>query len=330
MPKEITHWILAQRIAEALRDTRLGDAALACPNALKLGAVFPDMAYYLTGKTDLARLGAETARAYHGTHGQDTYILPRALLSRALNAGPTEDQIPRLAFLTGVAAHLHADMAFHPLVFYLTGNTQDPDPARRSRAVRDHRRFETLLDIHVCGSIRQVRTFRAKNFLDNLELPFDRLMDWAPEQIGHPEAGSMLRAAVKRFCAAQKLFIHPAAAMAVRLAQPLVPDKGKELTALIYRPGFEADAPRLDRVFTYQNPVSGQPRQSSIQDLLHQAVKNGVAMCASLESALRAGDANHFTQTGPSLISGLVGTDIAELRFLADRRPEGDAPKSVD
>jgi hypothetical protein len=321
MPKEITHWILAQRTAEALRDTRLGDAALACPNALKLGAVFPDMAYYLTGKTDLAALGAKTARAYHGSHGQDTYILPRALLTRALSANPTEDQIPRLAFLTGVAAHLHADMAFHPLVFYLTGNTQDPDPARRTRAVRKHRQFETLLDIHVCGSIHQVRTFRAKYFLDNLELPFDRLMDWAPDQIGHPDAGSMLHAAVKRFCAAQKLFIHPAAAVAARFAEPLIPDKYKELTALIYRPGPEAEAPRLDRMFTYQNPVSGEPRQSSIQDLLHQAVKNGVAMCTSLESALRTGDATHFSQTGPSLISGLVGTDISEVRFLKELEP---------
>lgn len=110
LPKEAPHWIAAQRTAVCLKGTDWGDAALECPNALQMGAVFPDLPYYLAGTSALARHATHLGNRYHGAHGEDAYDLLRALL-----ASLREEDVPaHRAFWIGVVSHVCVDTCFHP------------------------------------------------------------------------------------------------------------------------------------------------------------------------------------------------------------------------
>ena len=73
--------------------------------------------------------------------------------------------------LIGMLTHSAADSCFHPLVYQETGNYYDPDPAQRTRAVQLHRRFETMLDVYLAGTMANIKSFSLKHIMRNCELP---------------------------------------------------------------------------------------------------------------------------------------------------------------
>lgn len=315
MPKEIVHWVVAERTADQLHGTRLGDAALSCPNALKMGAVFPDIPYYLTGDSDSARLAAAVGSAYHGTYGEDTYVLLRTLL-----AALSENVHPaHLAFITGVVTHLQTDMIFHPLVYFLTGNYHDADAVLRTRAIRAHRRFEGLLDWYVCRMMKKKPNhFRVADAWCGLECR--TLFEWTEREQEGPELGRMLQQAVRRMVAAQRLFVYPPAACLTKLVDFFLPAAWKEVTALFYQP---VSAERLEEFYgrlVYRNPVSGAWCCASVDELLEQSVKSGVVLCRRLELLLDHGETIGIDECGPSLNFNLPGADVSLARYFAIRQ----------
>lgn len=312
MPKEITHLLVAERTAERLRGTCLGDSAFGCPNALKMGAVFLDIPYYLTGTSKLAEMAAMVANEYHGTHGEDTYVLLRTLLAWSSKHVHPAHQ----AFLTGVISHLQTDMVFHPCIFFMTGNYHDTDPVKRTRAVRDHRRFEVMLDFHVCRVLGQKpQNFKARKFWKNLEC--QQLLGWSEEDKERPELGIMLKMAVKKFMTAQGLFPNSVASLIADVFDPILPDTLKELTALFYRHPPEYLMARLSGSLEYQNPMSGEICLARVDELLEQAVEKSIALCKWLESFLANGNSEYFAERGPSLNFGIIGADISLARYFA-------------
>ncbi|MBN1277564.1 MAG: zinc dependent phospholipase C family protein [Deltaproteobacteria bacterium] len=313
MPKEIMHWLVAEKTAAGLTGTCLGNAARRCPNALKIGAVFPDMPYYLAGTSKLAEMAALVANEYHGAHGEDTFILPRTVLSRI----PDDNPPAHLSFLVGVVSHLQADIVFHPLIFFLTGNYHDHDPEKRSRAVCCHRRFEGMLDLHVCRLLkRKPGHFKAWESWRGLESR--NLFGWAEGDKKRPELGTMLKLAAKRFLAAQRIFINPAASFLAEVLDPLLPHALKQLAALFYRPAPEYLMVRLSRTLEYRNPVSGEMSRTRVDELLDRAVEESVALCRRLESVWSGKNRSWLSERGPSLNFGLIGADVSLARYFAE------------
>ena len=313
MPKEATHWAIAEKTAERLGGTALGEAALACPNALKLGAIYPDLPYYLTGTGDLAKRAAALGNRYHGAHGEDTYDLPRALL-----AGIEESDAPaRRAMLVGVASHLCADAAFHPLVYFVTGNYYDPDPARRSKAIRGHRRFEGLLDMVLCGGTEGIRGCNAKQVWEALEEDASTLLPWSVRRQTVEGGAAILAAASEKFLEAQPMFGNPVAGLLAAWMTPWLPGHLKELAALFYgRPSAKA-LEKAGGAFEYRNPATGDPCAASARQLMEKAIDDSAALCAELETALGNGDAKTFRRAGPSLNFGIVGAGVDRARYFA-------------
>lgn len=308
MPKEITHWLLAEKTVAQLPGTRLGDAAQRYPHLVKIGAVFPDLPYYVTGQNERARHAQALGSRYHGAGGEDTYELLRQIL------GPPGHRLPetRLAFMAGVASHLQVDMIFHPGIYYWTGNYYDPDPARRTRAIRNHRRFEALLDLRICGGLAQARAFSARQIWTRLEGPPLAWLDWA-EASSQP----VLAHAAHVFLKAQGLFIQPLLSRLVQCLAPWLPSPQQELAALFYTPNLAKYVSRLAGPLEYHHPVSGQARTTTLEELMAQAVAGGAALCRRLEAALAAGAAAAFPDCGPSLNFGLAGADIAQAWHFA-------------
>lgn len=136
MPKEITHWYLADRIRAGIP----GESVFHGPcheyeNLFFLGAVTPDTPfYYLLGP------GSKPVRAASGQfHTPDRRALRPVL--RFLERFP---EAPALALAAGVMCHLVSDTMFHPLVVYFSGKDGVHDGATAR-----HRQFETAMDLHV-------------------------------------------------------------------------------------------------------------------------------------------------------------------------------------
>ena len=315
MPKAIAHWLIAEKTAERLKDTELGGAMRAHPNALRLGAVFPDLPYFLRGKEPWINRCRVMGNEWHGSGGEDTHrLLRRILAMRPPGAGLTP---PQQAFLAGVASHLRADIAFHPLVYHLTGNYYDPDPAKRSRAVRNHRRLETLLDMRVCGGLKNVPSYSARAIASRLECEYRELTAWARREGEPPELEEGLNRALRDFLELQSWFIRPWAARLAGALDSVAPDNARELAALFYMPKLALHLPRLSSPLRYQNPVTGQSEAATVDELAARAVEESVALCRRLEPMAARGEPGEFSEPGPSLNFGLAGAAVSEARFFS-------------
>ena len=166
MPKEVVHWTVAARAAELLSAGPFGPALARCPNGLRLGASFHDTLFYLRGEHPA---GMRTLpHRLHGSHGEDTFELLRL---QAAHLHARRDEPLPTAFFVGLASHIFADAAIHPLVFFLTGNYYDPDERKRTGAVRRHRALESLLDMVAAGSFEAVLGQSLRSLVNGLEGP---------------------------------------------------------------------------------------------------------------------------------------------------------------
>lgn len=171
MPKEITHWIIADRIHQQMEDCPLKTCLSENIYMYYIGAIALDTPYYLTGSYH--NFFQALASRLHGIKGENTYD-PIYMLVKSY-----PDTIPRpvWAFLCGVITHIMIDSSFHPLVYYLTGDYNDPEPVKRLGAVVNHRRWESGLDIHMSDNFYIQDPGWLKRTLHSTRIKEDELLD---------------------------------------------------------------------------------------------------------------------------------------------------------
>jgi len=321
LPKEITHWLSALQMAGDLGDHASGRAAACCPNALKLGAVFPDALFYSyrigSSKEDPYR---RLAHQYHGSCGGDSYQLIRQLAA-ALPASPYP--LPLLAFLAGVVSHIQTDVAFHPFVYYMSGNYEDPDPLRRTRAVRCHRRFECLMDLYFCDGPENLGQYSLRDILLNLEFPLPYLFGIVsspdPPHDRVPGLAPAMEGALGRFQRLQGLCRHrPLARFLDRIA-PSLPLTAQEIFALFYSPRLDQHLPRIAGGLPYRHPISGEAGTAHLSDMLQKAVLNGGDLMRRIERESQVQQVPVLPEPGPSLSYGQMGGLAGKPRYFAEK-----------
>jgi hypothetical protein len=307
MPKEITHWLVSMKTAEALRGTLMGDAALSNQNALKLGAVFPDILFYLR-KTPENFPYRSIAYSWHGTNGEDTYDLIRQIMV-AMENSPYRPQLA--AFLLGVATHIKADKIFHPMVYYLTGNYHDTEPARKSAAVRRHRAFESLMDIYFCGGSRHAAEYKMEAILNDLEIPLPQIMGLLRKDGNGPEItpdiNVFFEKALKNMLVLQKLYSRRMLGRLLYTIAPVLPRSAGEMAALFYAPQMDRIIPRLPDTLNYRHPVTGDDKTTGMEGLFEEAVMQSSLLLEEIERHLTAGSNSAFSEHGRSLSYGTTG-----------------------
>ncbi len=142
MPKENTHMFFAYGLLEGFRDHDLLRDISEHVNFYLFGSISPDIFFYSGSKELLA-----ISESLHGKTGQPTNTAILAMLEEGL--GPSD-----LAFILGYITHCALDITFHPVIYYLSGNYYDGDPAKKARAVYMHRHLETCLDLGLPNPFR--------------------------------------------------------------------------------------------------------------------------------------------------------------------------------
>jgi hypothetical protein len=322
MPKEVAHWVIAQRVMERLPPGRLADAVRRHPNCLALGAIFHDVGYYSRGAAGKALLAF--ADRLHGARGEDTNEILRQL-SPAL--ARIDDKPWLVAFLVGAVTHIVADRELHPLVYYFTGNYYDVDPTKQARAAEAHRRLEALMDLRLVGGLAEIEHFSLRRILRDLEAPptvlvgeVARLLDLDDSAV----SGKDLLAALLFFSRVQWLVRRPLIVKTVGLPLRLYPAERRSLFSLTYFAELAAATDLLARSLDYCNPFSGAPRQATLEGALECIVDASVALCANLPRSLAE------LAGGESLEIGVAGIPTAEARFFHPYVLAGDYQKIAE
>lgn len=318
MPREMVHWLVAERAATLLASGPFGPALSRCPNGLRLGAVYHDLLFYLRGEHPQALV--ELPHRLHGAKGEDTFELPRLYAAHmfAQRAQP----LPT-AFFVGLVAHIFADAILHPLVYFFTGNYYDADPVRRSAAVRRHRTLEVLLDMVALGGLAGLEGRSLRVVVGALEGPLS--LACPPEitarlaGVDAPAAAKAQLAALDTYCTVQSLSRIQSLARFVRELEGWLPAKARELAALFYAPQLWDRRAAVEGPLSYRNPATGEQTNQTLAGLMELAATHTARFCASQAPGLTARGELTATGPGPSLDMGLPGASTARARHFSAR-----------
>lgn len=307
MPREIVHWLVLERAKEALPARGASATAKTLnefPAAAYLGAVAHDAPYYY-------RLGADAsfnhvAESLHGRFGQDTFDPLRAMAAD-ISMRPDNERAELWAFLLGMVSHYAADVIFHPMIFYFTGDYYDPDTKARKAARARHRLLEVYLDSWFHQHIQTWNSDLISTVLKSLGRSLTNIaalleqncgVDIVPEHIRNENAAEEKDEKWERsfwhMAKLQELFYSTPVGFVMRQVNTLSFGAFDEYDALCSY-GRRRPLKFFEEPLSFENPIERTPITASITELLGSAVND----CTSL-----------FLQFEP-LISG-SSTDIEE------------------
>ncbi len=307
MPKEISHWILAERTLNGLSGSSRISGIIRDNQSVYLGgAVLPDTLLHLI-RGPHSRTALRLADRFHDARGNSFAPLINA-------AGRHPEGIPHdlLACLLGVVSHITADSVFHPYVYALTGVD----------AIGMHYRLETALDVHFMhrGSVPPARR------LDGLITVQTRQTLVTAAAILFDPAGELPLAAIEHalelHCRYQSMYDRPLWKIAAVILGNLPGSPFRDQRHLFYPldPSGAAHRRMIDQVREWRHPVSGATQKASVDDLAGETVEKTVAIfrriddLGSLAAALEE-------SPGVNLLTGLRDVGMREMkRGLSDRR----------
>lgn len=221
-----------------------------------------------------------------------------------------------LSLGAGIICHILADTAFHPLVYYHSGQSRV-----HAGAAARHRQFETALDLyfrHQAGSGARVSLHR---ILTETETSDHRMIGYlaALFELNDPGDKTWLGYAVRAHAFYQALFQKPAV---YRFLNRLNKRRLWLLDlalALFYPPGQGGDLPFFNQTFQYRDPVSGRYRSHKIPDLARQAKTAALSVLSRVSGRMKA----HQPLPGLAENAGLplVRPGISPCRFWR-RQPD--------
>lgn len=311
MPKEVTHWIVAERVTEALRPTPYGEILQRYPNIVKIGAVFHDLLYYLNSSDypeneNLSRAIHQFPNKLHAIHGEDSLAIVRGIL-KSIQYNQTQNE-HLIAFMVGVITHIFTDIVWHPLVYNYTGNYHDTDEHKKHEAQYNHLKLEAVFDLYFCQNFSKLnKNYNLQNYVKGIEYPFDNLMReacylYVPMKIEYfiyfYEKG------LKRALAAHKILRRNVLNTYVLWTKYFKKSPERFKYGSLYHNGLYKYLPKLQEGLHFRNPVTGEPTYTTMEDMLQKAVDESVDFCMRILPETFGGASHNFKEVGKSLEHG--------------------------
>jgi hypothetical protein len=303
MPKEITHWILAERALDELSGSPLSGIIRANYPAYLAGTVLPDTLLHLF-KGPHSAVALRQAHRFHDATGNSFDPLMRVEASYT-------DGLPHnlLACLLGVISHMRTDSVFHPYVYARSGVTD----------IGTHYRLETAIDVHflclgVTPPVRllgQLITPDVRQVLLNATaLLFDPDRELPPAALEH---------ALKLHCRIQAMYDSAWWKVAALILGAALGSPFREQRQLFYPLSASGADHRnmIDSIGAWQHPVSGVVMTATVDDLAEEALQKTVTIfrCIDEKGSLAAGLEN---VSGPNLLTGLHAVGMSEMERRID------------
>ncbi|MEA2102911.1 MAG: zinc dependent phospholipase C family protein, partial [Thermodesulfobacteriota bacterium] len=258
MPKENTHLFFAYNLIEGPIDPKIKDLVSHYIDTYLLGSISPDTFFYTPELKDISSW----------LHGKDGTPTNRIIIETLETSRAPRD----LAFILGFITHCALDITFHPVIYYLSGNYYDHDPARRQYAVYTHRLLETCLDSMMGNHLRIHRIIRPE-IMDHLAYPRIISRRFSVKK-------GMQQRALRHQLMANALFDSNAVYALLKKAMAFGIKPDPCLIALFYGKAKEA-GDIIPKAIEYRDLITGKPMHTTIRELMNQAEKKATDMMVS-------------------------------------------------
>lgn len=295
MPKELTHWIIADQAWQSLpAENRLKDVLNSHYSCYLTGAVLPDSLLHLVrGRHAVDALAL--ADMFHDAPGNS--FAPLVLMEQRRNGELSPDV---LACLLGVITHICADVALHPYVYAQAGISD----------IGRHYALETALDLYfqqqgLIPPIRRLGDVVSPPVRETAATTSGELFD--PQRI-LPLAA--LKLALDLHVTIQGMYGYSGWQLLARLLTLLPSTFLRQKSKLFYpRRGLATDAVAVG---PWRHPVTGEMQHTTPDQLLWSAVERiGVLFRAIEASGMRLSALERAP--GENLLTGLSRHQYREM-----------------
>ncbi len=296
MPKELTHWMLAEKSLELLDSAgALHELIVAHRDLYLAGAVLPDTLLHLF-YGPWSKQALTLADHFHDT--ADNSFTP---LIEAEATFPAGMPAPLMACLLGIICHMQADIVLHPFVYAHSGVE---DIAR-------HYRVETDIDAHVVQTCR-VRSGRR---LAEMVQPANRAHLITALSLVFDPCATLPQAALEQslglHCSLQGMYDSTFWKL-VALGLALLPLRFFRKNSHLFYPlrHGERNGSRFKGQSSWRHPVTGEQVNKSLDELLEEAVRSTVAVLRRIE---RSGSLAKALSDPPgsNLLTGIHGVQLS-------------------
>lgn len=301
MPRDITHIILADETAGAVKSQEIFDNI----DAFHMGCVADDSFLYTASPLLSTRL--------HGGIGDDTRAVILEMMDQINKKNPAKTAEQK-AFVYGYLCHMAADSIFHPLIYSISGshfksNNRSENEAKLSKAC--HRYAETWLDLYMMKdkklSFKNFRPFR--KIVTNLAMRI-RLDDFFTDCYQNAlkakkytwgdnfDLQAQFHNGMTRQFFVDKITQNQTIAGALRKLDRVLNGKLKLYTSGFY--DFDKDIPQLLTAGSFVHPVTGEIIKKSIKDLEKDTIDYSVKFIGAAEEYFCSGDRAAFCRAVPN------------------------------
>lgn len=302
MPKEITHWLIAEEVITGLEDTsRLKKIISGCKNLYLLGAVLPDSLLYMKFGKDAAAI---LKRANEIHNAADTFYFLKKYIDEYDGDLPDAE----VALLSGIITHFCADSVFHPFTYFFGGK----DAAK-------HFTLEVYTDLYFKEKNTPKHKWLFKNILKSVEINMDQLIEavyktfFKHKNIDKKSIIKMLG----QHSFMQSQFDRLPSRIILHCINLLPGIDVNKYLALFYPATKPEPGTFFNKKYDYQHPVTGEHLVSGLDELKEKTVENVVSLFNSLSSkgklhkeALKSLRVNANT--------GLAGKTSKDMRYFSD------------
>lgn len=328
MPKEITHWLIAEKAAERLTDRTKSSILMRYIGMVRLGAIIHDVLYYVRSGSANIRRCSDIANALHGTNGEDTFALLRIIASGidTPNTDSLQHREAFTAFLFGATTHYCADVIFHPYIYYVSGNCLKNQTS--FQAWEHHRSLEAAIDLTFCKTYhRRVHEFSLLNDISLHRLELQSILQHVAQT--QYNAGMNIRAkdyeegykTLAWLRLLMRAFVPNAFLDTIEYAVPslvrtIISAETRSYLGLRYTRQSRWGIPASRHPFQYYHPVSGEHYTTTLADLFEQAVQETITLWGMFEHTIIAG--RLLETSGKSLEVGLPGIPNTAMKTFAE------------
>lgn len=290
MPKELTHWWLADQAICQLPDTSNIKILLNTQqSAYLIGAVLPDTLLHLVIGQD-SHTALELAARFHEPAGNSFMPLIR-FVEQHPELSPVQE-----ACLLGVASHMLADIVFHPFVCAVAGTD-----------LGEHYRIETELDLWLLHIGKRPQVSRMKDLVQNAAVA--RVVPGVMQHLFDPEQLLPIAAfdtAIRLHSLIQGMYGTVGWQLVARglakLPSPFLRSRYKLFYPLGWHHGRARNWP-----LSWSDSARGEYRNETPEQLLTEAVRRTTALFQAIEQ--QGIHAALLRQPGENLVTGLRPTD---------------------
>lgn len=295
MAYENTHIYAAEQIRSKIESLKLRNILDGNLTYYHFGAIFPDICFF--GKERQIRSISDNLHGVTGTPTNRAVFTTLAWLN--------ENQDPKvLAFILGFLTHLAMDTTVHPVIYYFSEYKADGGPQDHKKSAYLHWHYETYLD----------QRFNRQYYLDELVSVKTAKALGISRILNIPEAGLIraLERQIAYFSRVRSRFLFHC----YRLMHVFGMVEKKYLGG--FYPNLELDTSVLPEHLVYQDLISGEPRETTLDQLMSDGIASGRRM---IESAYQyyCGDitrkACEKVVDGSNLDTGRVGKLVSDIRF---------------